>query len=77
VLTTQSVALQGAEHSHVETEHFTHASLRDLNPGEQRQQCAFATTAGALDKQMLALRQRQMGNVKQGRATRPSMRQIR
>jgi len=47
--------------------------LRGLNPSEQRQQGTFAATAGALDKQMLALRQRQMVDIKQRRAPRPSV----
>ena len=71
VFSTQAVALYRTECGHVETEDFTDPTLRWLYTCKQGQQGTFATTAGALNKQMLALRHRQTGDVKQRRAIGP------
>jgi hypothetical protein len=53
------------------------ALLHLLNAGQQGQQGAFATAAGALNEKMLALRQCQLGNLNQRRLAGPSVGEFR
>jgi hypothetical protein len=56
VLAAQLVALHGAQGRQVLTQYLADTLLDLLNASQQGQQGAFATAAGALNEEMLALR---------------------
>jgi len=73
VFATQTVALHIRQTAHVPAQHFAHTRLHGLHACEQGQQSAFTAAAGALNEQMLALRQGQFIDMQQRRLLRPSV----
>ena len=76
MIDTEAFAGTGRELAQILAEQADMAALRSLHTAEQAEQGGLAAAAGALEKQGLARRQGEMGNIQQLRLARPGEAEI-